>query len=95
MIGLPLRVPPLIMPPANQGFTARCLNTREHIECSGFAKILERALSGKPSSIQQIDIEHEGDRIVAWVYFKPADDDCFAGFVQARGQCQQMKSDAC
>jgi hypothetical protein len=33
----------------------------------------------KPSRIQQIDIEHEGDDVVAWVYFRPADDDdCFA-----------------
>jgi hypothetical protein len=43
-----------------------------------FVRLLERELSGKPSSIHQIDIEHEGDDVVAWVYFKPADDDCFA-----------------
>jgi hypothetical protein len=42
------------------------------------AKLLERELAGKPTLIQQIDIEHEAGDVVAWVYFKPADDDCFA-----------------
>jgi hypothetical protein len=44
-----------------------------------WANLLERELAGKPSNIQQIDIEHEGDEVVCWVYFRPAeDDDCFA-----------------
>jgi hypothetical protein len=52
--------------------------TIEQAQARLWAKLLERALANKPTIIQQIDIEHEGGEVVAWVYFKPADDDdCF------------------
>jgi hypothetical protein len=41
-----------------------------------WANLLERELAGKPSSIQQIDVERDGGHIIAWFYFP--DDDCFA-----------------
>ena len=50
----------------------------EQAQASLWGKLLEQSLANKPTFIQQIDIEHEGDEVVAWVYFQPADDDCFA-----------------
>jgi hypothetical protein len=55
------------------------MSTIAQAQASLAAKLLERELTGKPSHIQQIDIEHdEGNEVVAWVYFEHADDDCFA-----------------
>ena len=58
------------------------------------AKLLERELAGKPTLIKQIDFEHEGDEVVAWVYFEPADD-CFAVSFRPRLPIPEGKSGAC
>jgi hypothetical protein len=44
-----------------------------------WAEMLDRELTGRPSRIEQIDVEHERNAIVCWVYFDSADDDdCLA-----------------
>ena len=52
--------------------------TIQQAQANVAAKLLERALANKPTVIQQIDIDHEGDDVFAWFWFEPAEDDCFA-----------------
>ena len=64
--------------------------TIEQANARVFAELLKRELAGKPSVIQQIDIEHEGGEVVAWCYIDSADeDDCFC--VSFKPGCQSRR----